>query len=180
MAILKVTRLGHPVLRQVAKPVPQGEITSPAIQRLIDDMIETMHEYDGVGIAAPQVFQSLQLAVIEVAHNPRYPQAPEIRVLLFQAVRELLFNVVKHANARQVTIRLESRPPNVRLTVEDDGAGFDSAAVPGGHLGLAGMRARAEKVGGTLSVASRKGRGTTIEAVVPADATHADGAGSAK
>jgi peptide deformylase len=78
MAILKVARLGHPVLRQVAKPVQAGEIASPAIQRLIDDMIDTMHEYDGVGIAAPQVHQSLQLAVIEVAHNPRYPQAPEI------------------------------------------------------------------------------------------------------
>jgi peptide deformylase len=78
MAILKVTRLGHPVLRQTAKPIPQGEIKSPTIQRLIDDMIETMHEYDGVGIAAPQVHQSLQLAVIEVARNPRYPQAPSI------------------------------------------------------------------------------------------------------
>jgi len=78
MAILKVARLGHPVLRQAAKPVPSGEITSPSIQRLIDDMIDTMHEYDGVGIAAPQVHQSWQLAVIEVAHNPRYPQAPEI------------------------------------------------------------------------------------------------------
>jgi peptide deformylase len=78
MAILKVARLGHPVLRQVAKPVPPGDITSPSIQRLIDDMIETMHEYDGVGIAAPQVHYSLQLAVIEVERNPRYPQAPEI------------------------------------------------------------------------------------------------------
>ncbi|HUJ79098.1 MAG TPA: peptide deformylase [Nitrospiria bacterium] len=77
MAILKVARLGHPVLRQAAKPVPPGDIGSSAIQRLIDDMIETMHEYDGVGIAAPQVHQSLRLAVIEVAHNPRYPQAPE-------------------------------------------------------------------------------------------------------
>ncbi|HXZ25190.1 MAG TPA: peptide deformylase [Nitrospiria bacterium] len=78
MAILKVTRLGHPVLRQVAKPVPPGDISSSSIQRLIDDMIETMHEYDGVGIAAPQVHHSLQLAVIEVECNPRYPQAPEI------------------------------------------------------------------------------------------------------
>jgi peptide deformylase len=78
MAILKVARLGHPVLRQAAKPVPPEAIPTPELQRLIDDMIETMHEYDGVGIAAPQVHQSLQLAVIEVAKNPRYPQAPHI------------------------------------------------------------------------------------------------------
>jgi len=116
--------------------------------------------------------------VIEADDVGRLPH--DVEDALYRIAQEGLHNVVKHANARQVTIRLESRPPNVRLTVEDDGAGFDSAAVPGGHLGLAGMRARAEKVGGTLSVASRKGRGTTIEAVVPADATHADGAGSAK
>ncbi len=78
MAILKVTRLGHPVLRQTAKPVPPEAISTPEIQRLIDDMIETMHEYDGVGIAAPQVHESLQIAVIEVQQNPRYPQAPDV------------------------------------------------------------------------------------------------------
>ena len=78
MSILKVTRLGHPVLRQTAKPVAPEAIATPAIQQLIDDMIETMREYDGVGIAAPQVHQSLQIAIIEAAHNTRYPQAPEI------------------------------------------------------------------------------------------------------
>ncbi|MDP3703078.1 MAG: peptide deformylase, partial [Candidatus Omnitrophota bacterium] len=53
--------------------VPKETITSPEIQRLIDDMIETMREYDGVGIAAPQVHASKQLAVIEVNENRRYP-----------------------------------------------------------------------------------------------------------
>lgn len=78
MAILKVARLGHPILRQVAEPVPPGEIRSPAIQRLIDDMIETMREYDGAGLAATQVHTLKQIAVIEVLGNPRYPDAPEI------------------------------------------------------------------------------------------------------
>jgi peptide deformylase len=78
MAILKVARLGHPVLRQVAQPVPVDAIRSPNVQRLIDDMIETMREYDGAGLAAPQVHALLQIAVIEVAANPRYPDAPEV------------------------------------------------------------------------------------------------------
>ena len=52
MAILKVARLGHPVLRQVAEPVAVKQITSPETQRLIDDMIETMREYNGAGLAA--------------------------------------------------------------------------------------------------------------------------------
>jgi len=73
MAILKVARLGHPVIRKPSAAVPKETITSPEIQRLIDDMIETMREYDGVGLAAPQVHVSKQLAVIEVNENRRYP-----------------------------------------------------------------------------------------------------------
>ena len=71
--ILKVARLGHPVIRKAAEAVPKEAIASPEIQRLIDDMIETMREYDGVGLAAPQVHVSQQIAVIEVAENRRYP-----------------------------------------------------------------------------------------------------------
>src|SRR6058998_1778599 len=78
MAILKVARLGHPLLRQVAKPVPRDEIGSPEIQRLIDDMIETMREYDGAGLAANQVHTLQQICVIEVLGNPRYPDAPNV------------------------------------------------------------------------------------------------------
>jgi len=78
MAFLKVARLGHPILRQVAKPVPPEEIHSPEVQRLIDDMVETMREYDGAGLAANQVHIARQIAVIEVLANPRYPDAPHI------------------------------------------------------------------------------------------------------
>ena len=73
MAILKVVRLGHPVIRTPAQAVPKETITSPEMQRFIDDMIETMREYDGVGLAAPQVYVSKQIAVIEVQDNRRYP-----------------------------------------------------------------------------------------------------------
>jgi len=78
MAILKVARLGHPILRQLAEPVPPEGIGAPAVQRLIDDLIETMIEYDGAGLAAPQVHVSQQIVVFEVEGNPRYPDAPSI------------------------------------------------------------------------------------------------------
>ena len=78
MAILKVARLGHPVLRKLAAPVPVGQITSAETQRLIDDMVETMREYNGAGLAAPQVHALQQICVIEVNGNPRYPDAPSI------------------------------------------------------------------------------------------------------
>jgi len=78
MAILKVARLGHPVLRKVAAPVDPSEIRSAETQRLIDDMVETMREYNGAGLAATQVHVLKQICVIEVHDNPRYPDAAAI------------------------------------------------------------------------------------------------------
>ena len=63
MAILKVARMGHPVLREKARVVEPGEIVSREFQRLIDDMFETMREYQGIGLAAPQIHESVRLFV---------------------------------------------------------------------------------------------------------------------
>ena len=63
MSILKVARMGHPVLRKKTRPLEKAEIRSAAIQQLIDDMIDTMTEYQGVGLAAPQVHAGLRLFV---------------------------------------------------------------------------------------------------------------------
>jgi peptide deformylase len=82
VAILKVARLGHPVLRRVADPVSGAEISRPETQRLIDDMIETMHEYVGVGIAAPQVHVSQQIAVLECESHPRHPGMDRIPLMV--------------------------------------------------------------------------------------------------
>jgi peptide deformylase len=63
MAILKVARMGHPVLRTKARAVEPAEIATPAFQKLIDDMFETMREYSGIGLAAPQIHESVRLFV---------------------------------------------------------------------------------------------------------------------
>jgi peptide deformylase len=63
MAILKVARMGHPVLRKPARAIDVGEVKSSRIQQLIDDMFETMAEYQGVGLAAPQVHEGIRLFV---------------------------------------------------------------------------------------------------------------------
>jgi peptide deformylase len=78
VAIRKIAQLGEPVLRRVARPLSVEELNSPAIQTLIDDMIDTMHDADGAGLAAPQVYESVQLCVIEISKNPRYPDALDI------------------------------------------------------------------------------------------------------
>lgn len=63
MSILKVARMGHPVLRRPARPVEADEVAQPWFQKLVDDMIDTMKEYHGVGLAAPQVHEGVRLFV---------------------------------------------------------------------------------------------------------------------
>jgi peptide deformylase len=90
MSILKVARIGNPIVRAAALPVEVDAIRSAPIQRLIDDMVETMHEYDGVGLAAPQVHVGLRLAVIEVpADDERSEAAVPLTVLVNPAITPL-------------------------------------------------------------------------------------------
>jgi peptide deformylase len=70
MSILKVARMGHPVLRTRARPVDPSQIRSPGFQRLLDDLFDTMKEYQGVGLAAPQVHESLRVFVCGYAPPP--------------------------------------------------------------------------------------------------------------
>jgi peptide deformylase len=63
MSILKVARMGHPVLRAKARTVDKAELKNPVFQNFIDSMIDTMYEYSGVGLAAPQVHESVRLFV---------------------------------------------------------------------------------------------------------------------
>jgi len=62
--------MGHPVLRERARPVDTSELKDPLFQKLIDDMVETMHEYHGVGLAAPQVHEGLRLFVAVLDDDP--------------------------------------------------------------------------------------------------------------
>jgi peptide deformylase len=83
MAILKVAQLGHPVLRMVARPVTAEEIASQQFQDFCDDLLETMIEYDGTGLAAPQVHASLRVVVLSLdgEREPEFLVNPQIKVL---------------------------------------------------------------------------------------------------
>jgi PAS domain S-box-containing protein len=86
----------------------------------------------------------------------------DVEEAFYRIAQEALHNVVKHATATQARIILRRVGGEARLIVEDDGVGFDPAAVPRGHLGLIGMQQRAERIGGELEVGSRPGRGTRV------------------
>src|SRR5262249_2877394 len=70
MSILKVARMGHPVLRRRARALDKSDIRQSAVQKLIDDMIETMVEYHGVGLAGPQVHEGVRLFVAILDEEP--------------------------------------------------------------------------------------------------------------
>ncbi len=76
MAILKIATIGHPVLREIAREVAPDELASPEVQRFIDDLVETMFDASGAGIAANQVYRPIRVAAICVKDNPRYPYKP--------------------------------------------------------------------------------------------------------
>jgi peptide deformylase len=78
MAIRKIAQVGHPVLRQIARSLTREELLTPAMQSFIDDLVETMHDADGAGLAAIQIYEPIQICAIEVRNNPRYPYKPNI------------------------------------------------------------------------------------------------------
>ena len=109
------------------------------------------------------------MIVVDAEPVERLPLATE--EALYRIGQEAIHNVVKHANASYATVRIAAEGDDrLRLTVTDDGDGFDPTEVPRGHLGLIGMRQRIDLVGGELRVESTPGSGSTIEALVPLEA----------
>ncbi len=78
MAIREILTVGHPMLRQRAREVSVEELATAEVQKVIDDLIDTMRHASGAGIAAPQIGEPLRITTIEVNKNPRYPYKPTI------------------------------------------------------------------------------------------------------
>ena len=78
MAIRKIATLGHPILREATRKLTREELPTATIQAFIEDLIETMHDANGAGLAANQVYEPIRICAIEVKDNPRYPYKPNI------------------------------------------------------------------------------------------------------
>ena len=84
MAVRKIVRMGHPVLRQAARPLAPDEIGSAPFRLLLADMIDTLHDYSGIGLAAPQVAESVRLAIIDIPGGAsRYGDIPPMPLTVF-------------------------------------------------------------------------------------------------
>ena len=78
MTLRKIAQIGHPVLRERARAVSLEELRSPSMQALIDDLVETMHDANGAGLAAIQIHEPVRICALHVQDNPRYPYKPNI------------------------------------------------------------------------------------------------------
>lgn len=130
-----------------AGPVPNGLL--PALEKHIQR------------VAARE---RLEIALEAPDYQARHPDHEEA---LYRVVQESLNNIVKHARARQVHVRLSQAGGRLELAVSDDGQGYDAAQPPAGGLGLVGMRERVERFGGALTVESAPGSGTTVRVTLP-------------
>jgi len=107
----------------------------------------------------------LQVVVKKDAKIPAIDE--EVQILLFRAVRELLLNIVKHAGAKRASILLQKTGGSIKITVQDDGTGFDVSAIDraskrGGGFGLLSIRERISYIGGRFEIETGKGQGACI------------------
>jgi signal transduction histidine kinase len=96
----------------------------------------------------------------------------DLEIACFRVAQESITNVLRHAAARSLHVRIARRPGSINLTIHDDGRGFDAAttleaAAGGGHLGIVGMRERVRASGGTFRLDSKPGEGTAVEIELP-------------
>jgi len=141
-------------------------------RRAISDLRSDGLDCPELSAALPEIAQrvagGLQTRVV-VTGTPRKLN-PTMESNLLRIFREALANAVKHAHARTLDVELRYQPGSLALRVRDDGRGFDLQGLPaagGGHYGLIGMRERAERIGGRLTLNSRPGEGTEMLVEVP-------------
>jgi nitrate/nitrite-specific signal transduction histidine kinase len=86
----------------------------------------------------------------------------EVKIVFYRIAQEALNNIAKHSGARQVELHLECQAGQMKLSIKDDGLGFEPDSLPPGHMGIAIMRERASSIGASLTIESQVGRGTTV------------------
>ena len=168
--IRRTTRTGAPEiderLRHMSELLDQGISLK---RRIIEDLRPSALSNLGLTAALEILTQEfaersglkLQVELAEISAGE------EGRLALYRLVQEGLTNVLRHAKAEHVHIQLAEVDGRVRLSMRDDGQGFDPAAVGAGHHGLLGMRYRMESLGGTLQLLSSPGLGTQVLAQLP-------------
>jgi signal transduction histidine kinase len=147
-----------------------AEAALTEMRALIFDLRPESLDNEGLVMALTKQAQSVQArhgvkVQIDMCHEPTF--AFELKEALYRIAREAMHNIVKHANASQLTLHLNHDSESILLWIEDNGKGFDTGADFPGHLGLHTMRERAERLKGEFSIESTPGQGTRITVRIP-------------
>lgn len=164
-------------LLELDDDLPELLLATDAAQRAIRDLLGDLRRSPlGAGGLVPTVRMLVdQLAAAGappvVIDEEQFESTPLAQLLAYQVIREALHNAAKHAQASRIEVRLRGDETMVRVSVTDDGSGFDWFRVDGNrHFGLQIMKERLEAAGGRMSIDSRLGSGTTVGASIPKDA----------
>lgn len=156
------------------KLVRQAYERAHIISRSVHDLSYRLHPAKLRLIGLVRALEGLQreysradLSIVFSHENVPGALSDELMLCLFRVVQEALQNAAKHSGARQVSLRLQGGDNQLRLTVVDDGKGFEVDRAWGRGLGLVSMSERLEAIGGTLSIRSAPGAGTRLEIVAP-------------
>jgi signal transduction histidine kinase len=163
-------------LLELDNDLPELLLATEAAQRAIRDLLGSLRR-SSLGPAG--LVPTLRMLVDQLAaagsppvtiEEEKFEGTPLAQLLAYQVIREALHNAAKHARASQIAVRLWPDDTMVRVSVTDDGSGFDWARVDGNrHFGLQIMKERLEAVGGRMFVDSRLGVGTMVAASIPRD-----------
>lgn len=164
---------GENVRGRVAELVERTDMVIENLHRLAADLRPVSLDHVGLDAALAQyaktAISSPTTTVRFKARGFTEKRLPaDVETALFRIAQEAMTNAARHADASHLDLLLENQGDRIRLVVEDDGVGFDGTRVWDGHqIGLIGMRERAESLGGTLTVETAVGKGTTIVVEVP-------------
>jgi signal transduction histidine kinase len=169
------------LLRKVSEELSEEAMN---LRRIMSDLRPPVLEQRGLIPAVRELCDRWQdeLGIeVGVIAGAQTEMPSDVETLAYRVVQEALSNVKKHASATKVSVRLEASSGTLRVEVRDDGVGFDPEEarefLKSGRVGLASMRERAELAGGTLTVKSSRGEGTTIMATLPFDVLATPAAG---
>jgi signal transduction histidine kinase len=161
-------KVAHSILDKSLSAAHSGlEETRRALQALraspLDDLGLALAVHNMVKDTTARTNLALDLSIMD-----KMPAlSPDVEQCIYRIAQEAVINAVNHANAKNLTVRLDYVEGKVTLTVRDDGAGFDvEKSSKTGHFGLTGMRERAQLVGGDLNIMGKPGAGTTIQLTI--------------
>jgi signal transduction histidine kinase len=147
-------------LREIISDLRPAALDAIGTQAALETLVDRVRTRSGVEI---------ELAVDLSYESGRTPtrHVPALEAAVYRIVQEAITNTVKHSQATRVVVALVERGDALSISIEDNGRGFDPDRVPNAGFGLIGIRERVELLGGSLSITSRQGGGTRLDAVVP-------------